>query len=111
MISKDWTFQSWRYVIFSYEGIDLRTIARHVANINVNVHVIVHTVLSSSEVTLTSMGIIVYKGTAKQDTTTPCADFFISNITNDVFNSSAPEQNGRHFTDDIFKRIFLNEKN
>ena len=27
-----------------------------------------------------------------------------------LFNSSLPEQNGRHFTDDIFKRIFLNEK-
>ena len=25
-------------------------------------------------------------------------------------NSSPPEQNGRHFADDIFKRIFLNEK-
>ena len=24
-------------------------------------------------------------------------------------NSSPPEQNGRHFSDDIFKRIFLNE--
>ena len=26
-----------------------------------------------------------------------------------VFNSSPPEQNGRHFTDDIFKGIFLNQ--
>ena len=26
------------------------------------------------------------------------------------FNSSTPRQNGRHFADDIFKRIFLNEK-
>ena len=25
------------------------------------------------------------------------------------FNSSSPGQNGRHFTDDIFKRIFLNQ--
>ena len=24
-------------------------------------------------------------------------------------NSSPPEQNGRHFADDIFKHIFLNE--
>ena len=24
-------------------------------------------------------------------------------------NSSSPEQNGRHFADDMFKRIFLNE--
>ena len=26
-----------------------------------------------------------------------------------VFNSSPPGQNGRHFADDMFKRIFLNE--
>ena len=25
-------------------------------------------------------------------------------------NSSSPGQNGRHFAEDIFKRIFLNEK-
>ena len=28
-----------------------------------------------------------------------------------VINSSSPEQNGRHFTEDIFKHIFMNEKN
>ena len=28
----------------------------------------------------------------------------------DKINSSPPEQNGRHFTDDIFMCIFLNEK-
>ena len=27
-----------------------------------------------------------------------------------IFNSSLPEQNGRHFTDDFFKCIFMNEK-
>ena len=27
-----------------------------------------------------------------------------------LFNSSPPGQNGRHFTDDIFKCIFMNEK-
>ena len=27
-----------------------------------------------------------------------------------LFNASPPGQNGRHFTDDIFKRIFVNEK-
>ena len=27
-----------------------------------------------------------------------------------TFNSSLPEQNGRHFADDIFKCIFVNEK-
>ena len=26
-----------------------------------------------------------------------------------VFNSSPPRQNGRHFTDDTLKRIFLND--
>ena len=25
-------------------------------------------------------------------------------------NTSSPKQNGRHFTDDVFKYIFLNEK-
>ena len=28
----------------------------------------------------------------------------------DSFNSSPPEQNGRHFADDIFRSIFVNEK-
>ena len=28
---------------------------------------------------------------------------------NDLFNTLKPRQNGRHFADDIFKRIFLNE--
>ena len=42
----------------------------------------------------------------------PC-DILISppppppNITHDIFNSSPPGQNGRHFADDIFKRLFL----
>ena len=27
-----------------------------------------------------------------------------------LFNSPFPRQNGPHFVDDIFKRIFLNEK-
>ena len=27
-----------------------------------------------------------------------------------LFNSSPPGQNGRHFTDDVFKCIFVNEK-
>ena len=27
-----------------------------------------------------------------------------------VINSSLPGQNGRHFTDEIFKHIFMNEK-
>ena len=28
----------------------------------------------------------------------------------DLVNSSLPGQNGRHFPDDIFRRIFVNEK-
>ena len=28
----------------------------------------------------------------------------------DIINSSPPGQNGRHFTDNIFKDIFMNEK-
>ena len=31
-------------------------------------------------------------------------------VTQRLLNSSHPEQNGRHFADDIFKRISLNEK-
>ena len=27
-----------------------------------------------------------------------------------TFNSSPPRQNGRHFADDVFKYIFMNEK-
>ena len=37
-------------------------------------------------------------------------DFVIEIITLRQFNSSYPGQNGRHFAEDIFKRIFLNEK-
>ena len=35
----------------------------------------------------------------------------ITGIPARIFNSSPPGQNGRHFTDDIFKCIFVNEKN
>ena len=37
---------------------------------------------------------------------------FESNSSNlvDYFNTSRPRQDGRHFPDDIFKGIFLNEK-
>ena len=38
----------------------------------------------------------------KQNTRAPFTKMFI--------NSSPPGQNGRHFQDDIFRRIFLNEK-
>ena len=34
---------------------------------------------------------------------------FVVNMTV-FFNSSPPGQNGRHFADDIFRRIFANEK-
>ena len=30
-------------------------------------------------------------------------------VPSQFLNSSAPEQNGRHFADDTFKHIFLNE--
>ena len=33
-----------------------------------------------------------------------------TNISMTIFNSSRPGQNGRHFTDDIFRCIFVNEK-
>ena len=31
-------------------------------------------------------------------------------VVQDIVNSSLPEQNGRHFADDLFKCIFMNEK-
>ena len=38
--------------------------------------------------------------------------YFVITLPADVLtlNSSPPGQNGRHFADDIFKRVFLNEK-
>ena len=37
-------------------------------------------------------------------------DFFaLNNLENDQLNTLRPRQNGRHFQDDIFKCIFLNE--
>ena len=34
---------------------------------------------------------------------------FVSSAGADGINSSPPGQNGRHFADDIFRRIFVNE--
>ena len=36
--------------------------------------------------------------------------FYGEMLHRDIFNSSLPGQDGRHFADDIFKRIFVNEK-
>ena len=38
----------------------------------------------------------------------PVLTLFIPN-TSEAFNTLRPRQNGRHFADDIFKRIFVNE--
>ena len=39
-----------------------------------------------------------------------CMILGYSLVVNHVFNSSLPGQNGRHFADGTFKRIFMNEK-
>ena len=38
-----------------------------------------------------------------------CFKNLLNSLTLGDFNSLRPRQNGRHFTDDTFKRIFLNE--